>query len=257
MNLSDRPDGRARDAMRPVSMQAGYYPHAEGSCWIKMGATEVLAVVSVEDSVPRFMRGQGAGWLTAEYSMLPRSTKQRVDRRSTLDGGRTKEISRLIGRSLRAVTPLEAVGEVTLRIDCDVIVADGGTRTASITAASVAVAMALEGLRAPRPSSRRRKQTPLAGLPTPAPAPFAGAVALSVGQFGDNLLLDPNYAEDERLNVDANFVFTTTGQLIDVGFSVEGTPCDAEVLPSMLALARTAVPTLAEAQRAALDAETS
>ncbi len=227
--MPSRLDGRAANALRPISLTTPYYPHAEGSCWFRQGKTEVLVAVSIEQGVPRFLRHSGRGWLTAEYSMLPRSGSQRSDRRATMEGGRTKEIARLIGRSLRTAFPLDAIGECSIRVDCDVISADGGTRTASITAASIALEPVLQRL-APK-------------------APMPKVVAISVGVLNGEIVLDPDYAEDSQLAVDANFVFTEHGELIDVGFLVEAAPCPPALLGDMLAMAQSAIPALCAIQR--------
>lgn len=188
-----RVDGRVPDELRPVQMTSGFMPYAEGSCLVQMGDTRVICTATVEESVPRWMLGQGRGWVTAEYSMLPRSSPQRVQREVNKGrpSGRTQEIQRLIGRSLRAVTDMRALGERTIWIDCDVLQADGGTRTASITGAYVALASALQ-----------------TGGARPPAALLDSVSAISVGIVGGVACLDLNYAEDSTAQVDMNVVMT-------------------------------------------------
>jgi ribonuclease PH len=217
-----RSDGRALDALRPVSMETAFVRHAEGSCFIKMGDTWVLCTASVEDGVPSFLRGQGRGWVTAEYGMLPRSTTTRS--RRSLTGGRTLEIQRLIGRSLRAVTDMDALGERTVTLDCDVIQADGGTRTAAITGACVALYEACEHLR----RNDRIKRWPLKQLVS----------AISVGVVDGTAMLDLPYSEDSRAEVDMNVVVTADGRYVEVQGTAESEPYGPKTLEELLWLAR-------------------
>ena len=233
---------RAADALRSVSLEPGFARHAEGSCLIRMGGTEVLCAASIEGRVPGFLRNSGKGWVTAEYGMLPRSTHTRSDREAARgkQSGRTQEIQRLIGRSLRAVTDRAALGEITVTIDCDVLNADGGTRCASITGAYVALALAL----------RRRVA---AGLL--AAMPLGGEVAaVSCGLRGGEALLDLDYAEDSSADADANFILTGAGRIIEVQATAEGASFDEPQLLSLLALARRGAETLFDLQRRAIDA---
>jgi len=235
-----RPDGRRPRELRPVEITPHYLRHAEGSALIALGFTRVLCAASVEESVPPFLRGQGRGWVTAEYGMLPRSTHTRSDREATRGriGGRTHEIQRLIGRSLRAVTNLAALGERTIWIDCDVIEADGGTRTAAITGAYVALALALRRLEA-------------GGALTG--EPLADAVAaVSVGIVDRRLCLDLAYAEDSRAEVDMNVVMTGRGRFVEVQGTAEGAPFTAAQLAGMTALAAEGVAQLVALQRCVL-----
>ena len=205
-----RSDGRAPLETRPMQFLPGYLDHAEGSCLVTAGATRVLCAVSLEDRVPDFLVGKGRGWLTAEYAMLPRSTHTRSQRESSRGkiGGRTHEIQRLIGRSLRAVVDLEKLGERTLTVDCDVLQADGGTRTTAINGAYVAVAQAVAKL---------VDAGILAEMPLREPV-----AAISVGIVGRELLVDLAYTEDSRAEVDANFVMTGSGGIVEVQGTAEG-----------------------------------
>jgi ribonuclease PH len=218
----------------------GYTRHAEGSVLVEFGETRVLCTVSIEDKVPPFLRGKGSGWLTAEYGMLPRATGTRNEREAARgkQGGRTVEIQRLIGRSLRAVVDLRQLGERTLLVDCDVLQADGGTRTASITGAFVAVHDALNWL---------RERGGLATLPI---RDFVAAV--SVGMHGGEALLDLDYAEDSSCETDMNVVLTGSGAFVEVQATAEGTPFSASELDRMLGLARAGIGRLVAAQKAAL-----
>jgi ribonuclease PH len=235
-----RPDGRRPRDLRPIVITPHYLRHAEGSALIEIGLTRVLCAASVEESVPPFLRGKGRGWVTAEYGMLPRSTHTRSDREASRGkiGGRTHEIQRLIGRSLRAVTNLDALGERAIWIDCDVIEADGGTRTAAITGAYVALVLALRKLEA-------------AGVIT-APALVDSVAAVSVGIVDRRLCLDLAYAEDSRAEVDMNVVMTGRGRFIEVQGTAEGKPFTAAQLVSMTALAGEGIARLGELQRDAL-----
>ncbi|HEY0375913.1 MAG TPA: ribonuclease PH [Pyrinomonadaceae bacterium] len=239
MNFA-RTDGRLADQLRPVRITPGFLPYAEGSALIEMGATRVICSASVEDRVPPFLRNRGQGWVTAEYSMLPRSTLQRTSRETGRGGpsGRTHEIQRLIGRSLRAVVNTALLGERTITLDCDVLQADGGTRTASITGAYVACALAC----------RRLVQTNRIGVNA-----ISGEVAaVSVGIVGGTPLLDLKYDEDSRAEVDMNVVCTGDGRFIEVQGTAEGAPFTREEMDQLLELARRGIDQLVQAQRAAL-----
>jgi len=235
-----RGDGRRPDELRPVTITPNVNKYAEGSVLIQMGDTHVLCTASVEESVPPFMRDRGEGWVTAEYSMLPRSTGTRSAREASRGrlGGRTMEIQRLIGRSLRAVTDLPNLGERTIWLDCDVIQADGGTRTASITGAYVALHLALQHL---------LQQGLIAQIPLK-----DAVAAVSVGMLQDIPHLDLNYPEDSTSDVDMNIVMTGSGNLIEVQGTAEGEPFSQESLLELLALARQGISQLVEAQRAVL-----
>ena len=237
-----RVDGRAPDELRPVSMTLGFMPYAEGSCLVEMGETKVICTASVEASVPRWMQGRGKGWVTAEYSMLPRSTTERV-RRDVEKGrpsGRTQEIQRLIGRSLRAVTDMEALGERTVWLDCDVMRADGGTRTASITGAFVALAEAFRWL--------EEKE-----LVTSSPL-LDSVSAVSVGIVGGTPCLDLNYAEDSTAQVDMNVVMTGAGKLVEVQGTAEQGAFERSELDRLLDLATAGIGQLTAHQQRALGA---
>lgn len=233
-----RPDGRAAGALRPIRLVPGFLPPAEGSCLIEAGSTRVICTATVQENVPPFMRGQGRGWVTAEYAMLPRSSAERIERERRGPGGRTHEIQRLIGRSLRAVVDPVALGERSVLIDCDVLEADGGTRTASITGGFVALVLALERLRA-------------AG--TIARLPLTGTVAaVSAGIIDGRPRLDLAYAEDHRAEVDLNVVMTGAGRFIEVQGTAEGKPFTPAQLDRLLALARDGVERLTAIQRRVL-----
>src|SRR6266496_2286317 len=235
-----RSDNRAPNQMRPVNIVPDYIPSAEGSVLIEMGNTRVICTASVEESVPTFLRNTGKGWVTAEYGMLPRSTLTRSPRESARGriGGRTHEIQRLIGRSLRAVTDLQRLGERSIFLDCDVIQADGGTRTASITGAFVALGLALEKLVE-------------AGTLTSAPLKDYVA-AVSVGIVDGEILLDLSYEEDSRADVDMNFVMTAGYKLVEVQATAEHQVFDEQQLGKMIALARAGVQQLIAKQQAML-----
>ena len=221
-----RPSGRAPDEMRAIEMIPGFSAHAEGSCLVKFGNTHVLVTASVEDRVPPWLRGKGHGWVTAEYGMLPRATHTRGNREAAKgkQSGRTQEIQRLIGRSLRAVTDMKALGERQITLDCDVIQADGGTRTASISGAWVALRLALDHIHA---------STPFAIDPL-----GAQVAAISCGVHNGNAVLDLDYIEDSAADTDANFVLTNTGGIVEVQATAEGAPFDEETLLRLLRLAR-------------------
>jgi len=235
-----RPSGRAPDAMRPVSLEPGVAKFAEGSCLAKFGDTHVFCTASVEERVPPFLRNTGKGWVTAEYGMLPRSTMTRTDREASRgrQSGRTQEIQRLIGRSLRAVTDLAQLGERQVKIDCDVLQADGGTRTAAVTGSYVALHQALQRLLA---------AGSLAVLPL-----RDSVAAISCGIVADRPVLDLDYAEDSRAMTDANFVLTGTGGIVEIQATAEGAPFDDALFAEMLRLARAGVADLTLHQRAAL-----
>jgi ribonuclease PH len=235
-----RPSGRDPSALRPVSLQPGFARHAEGSCLIRMGVTEVLCTASVEGRVPPFLRGQGQGWVTAEYGMLPRATHTRGDREAARgkQSGRTQEIQRLIGRSLRAVTDMKAMGEMTITIDCDVLTADGGTRCASITGAWVALHLAFEHCRRMNIMTRNPLKDQVA--------------AVSCGVWEGTPVLDLDYAEDSKADADANFVLTGTGGIVEVQGTAEGAPFSDAELMALLALARSGTTELFAKQREAI-----
>jgi ribonuclease PH len=236
-----RPDGRAADALRPVTIERGWQKWAEGSALVDFGNTRVLCSASVTEGVPRWRKGSGLGWVTAEYAMLPRSTHTRSDRESVRGriGGRTHEISRLVGRSLRACIDLKALGENTIAIDCDVLQADGGTRTAAITGAYVALADAVAWL-----GGRRKLASP-----TPLPASVA---AVSVGVIDGEPRLDLCYEEDVNAGTDMNVVCTGTGEFVEVQGTAEGLAFDRSMLDSLLDLAVAGCAELTVVQRTAL-----
>jgi len=235
-----RVDGRGPQDLRPVRLTRRFQPNPAGSCLIEVGQTRVICAATVQPDVPPWMRDTGKGWVTAEYSMLPSSTSERSPReiRSGRPSGRTQEIQRLIGRALRAVCDLEALGERSVIVDCDVIVADGGTRTASITGAYVALADALIGL---------RDRGKLTGWPL-----RTEVAAVSVGVQDGSGLLDLDYSEDAAADVDFNVVMTGTGGLVEVQGTAEGAPFDRALLDQMLDLAGEGITQLVQAQRAAL-----
>ncbi len=232
-----RSDGRAHNQLRPVRFTPDYIPSAEGSVLIEIGKTRVICTASVEESVPGFLKGSGKGWVTCEYGMLPRSTEQRTPRESARgkQTGRTLEIQRLIGRSLRAVTNTPALGECTVWVDCDVIQADGGTRTASITGAFVALALAFERMVA----AGLLKQIPLRD----------SVAATSVGIVNKEFLLDLAYDEDSRADVDMNVVLTGRGEFVEVQATGEGRPFAGAEFDRLLELAVQGIHKLAEAQQ--------
>ncbi|MCY1336930.1 Ribonuclease PH [compost metagenome] len=235
-----RPSGRAADQLRPIRITRNYTKHAEGSVLVEFGDTKVICTVSAEAGVPRFLKGQGQGWLTAEYGMLPRSTGERNQREASRgkQGGRTLEIQRLIGRSLRAALDMTKLGENTIYLDCDVIQADGGTRTASITGAMVALVDALKVL---------KKRGSLKGEPLK-----QMVAAVSVGIYQGEPVLDLDYLEDAAAETDLNVVMTNAGGFIEVQGTAEGTPFQPEELNAMLGLARKGLNDLFELQSAAL-----
>jgi len=237
-----RADGRTPAQLREVTIERGWSAHAEGSALISFGGTKVLCTASFTNGVPRWLNGKGTGWVTAEYAMLPRSTNTRNDRESVKGriGGRTHEISRLIGRSLRAVIDTKALGENTIVIDCDVLQADGGTRTAAITGAYVALADAIEWARGKKFIGQ--KSTPLIDTVS----------AVSVGIIDGTPMLDLAYVEDVRAETDMNVVATGRGLFVEVQGTAEGAPFDRRELDSLLDLALAGNASLAEVQRAAL-----
>ena len=234
-----RPSGRATDEMRPVSIETGVTKHAEGSCLIRMGDTHVLCTATIEDRVPPFIKGSGLGWVTAEYGMLPRSTTSRMRREAAAgkQGGRTVEIQRLIGRSLRAGTDRVALGERQITVDCDVIQADGGTRCASITGGWVALKLAAQKL---------VKAGEVTADPFEAPV-----AAVSCGIYAGQPVLDLDYPEDSEAGVDGNFVMTAE-KLIEVQMSAEGSTFSMDEMSQLLELAQKGCAELAEAQLAAV-----
>ncbi len=235
-----RSSGRDPNQLRPITLTRNYTKHAEGSVLVEFGDTKVLCTASVEERVPNFLRGRGEGWVTAEYGMLPRSTSERMGREASRgkQGGRTLEIQRLIGRSLRAAVDLKALGERTITLDCDVIQADGGTRTASITGAYVALHDAVETLR----QSGAVASDPLLGL----------VASVSVGIFDGVPVLDLDYAEDSNAETDMNVVMNNAGAFIEIQGTAEGHAFDRSELDAMLDLARHGIEQLFEAQRKAL-----
>ncbi|MFN2329971.1 MAG: ribonuclease PH [Chromatocurvus sp.] len=235
-----RPSGRQPDALRTVTLERGYTRHAEGSVLVSFGDTRVICTASVEPGVPRFLRGTGQGWVTAEYGMLPRSTGSRMAREASRgrQGGRTLEIQRLIGRSLRAALDMKKLGENTITIDCDVIQADGGTRTASITGACVALVDALNGLQ----RSKALLSDPLQNM----------VAAVSVGIYQGVPVLDLDYAEDSRAETDMNVVMSEAGGFIEVQGTAEGALFGRDALDGMLDLATDGIQELFALQRAAL-----
>ena len=238
-----RPDGRANDQLRPVTITRHWQSYAEGSALVEFGETKVLCAASVQQGVPRWRKGSGLGWVTAEYAMLPRATLTRNDRESVRGkiGGRTHEISRLVGRALRAAIDLSALGENSIAIDCDVLQADGGTRTAAITGAYVALADAVSWLREKNALAR--------------PDPLVNSIAaVSVGVIDGEPRLDLMYEEDVRAETDMNVVCTGSGDFVEVQGTAEGSPFRRDELDAMLDLALAGCAGLTQAQQAALQA---
>jgi ribonuclease PH len=232
-----RPDGRAADQLRPITVTRDFLLHPEGSVLVEFGATKVICTASVEDKVPPFLKGQGQGWVTAEYAMLPRATNTRSQRENRGPGGRSQEIQRLVGRALRAVIDRSKLGERTVWVDCDVIQADGGTRTAAITGGFIAVADAI---------SR---------IPTKPIAAIRDCVAaVSVGVVQGQAVLDLNYIEDSSAEVDMNVVMTGTGEFVEVQGTAEQVPFGRARLDALLAIAETGIRRLIGLQRRALEA---
>jgi ribonuclease PH len=235
-----RPSGRKPDELRRISLELGFAKHAEGSCLARFGDTHVLCTASLEARVPPFLRNSGKGWITAEYGMLPRSTHTRTDREAARgrQSGRTQEIQRLIGRSLRAVANLAALGERQITIDCDVLQADGGTRTAAITGSFVALALALKKMQA----EKLIEVWPLTDH----------VAAISCGVYQGVPVLDLDYAEDSNADADANFVLTGAGGIVEVQGTAEKTPFSEAAFGELLRLARKGIGELVEAQKRAL-----
>ncbi|GAA6186086.1 ribonuclease PH [Aliiglaciecola sp. NS0011-25] len=236
-----RPSGRTASQIRPITITRQFTCHAEGSVLVEFGNTKVICNATVEEGVPRFMKGQGKGWITAEYSMLPRSTHTRSGREAARgkQGGRTLEIQRLIARSLRAAVDLKLLGENTITLDCDVIQADGGTRTASITGACVALVDALTYMR----SKGILKANPLKFM----------IAALSVGVYKGNAIADLEYLEDSDAETDMNVVMTETGKLIEVQGTAEGEPFSFDEMSEMLELAKHGLRELFDVQKSSLN----
>jgi ribonuclease PH len=236
-----RSDGRRPDELRPVSIEPNYLEYAEGSVLISVGKTRVLCAASIEDRVPQWMKGRGTGWVTAEYAMLPRATQDRTQREASKGrlGGRTHEIQRIIGRALRAVTDMAKLGERTVWLDCDVLQADGGTRTAAVTGAWVALALAMLKLFDPK----ERSKWPLAGQ----------IAATSVGIVGGTPMLDLAYDEDSRAEVDMNVFMTDAGRFTELQGTAEATPFSREELDRLLSLADGGIRKLLAAQRTVLE----
>ena len=233
--MSQRVDGRRPDQLRPVSIERGFMQHAEGSALIKMGDTHVICTASVENRVPHFLRGTDTGWITAEYAMLPRSTHTRNQRETQGTKGRTQEIQRLIGRALRAVIDLEKLGTHTLWIDCDVLQADGGTRTASISGAYVAVVDAINTLK----NEGEIEEDPLGD----------SVAAVSVGIIDNTPMLDLCYAEDATAEVDMNIVMTGQGDFVEVQGTAEGNPFTLDQMQHLIALGQKGISEIAQLQR--------
>ena len=235
-----RPSGRTPDQLRKVTLEPGFSRHAEGSCLVKFGDTHVLCTASVDERVPPWMRNSGKGWVTAEYGMLPRATLERTRREASAgkQNGRTVEIQRLIGRSLRATVDLEALGERQITVDCDVLQADGGTRTASITGAWVALADCINWMK----SRNMIKTNPLRD----------NVAAISCGIYDGTPVLDLDYAEDSEADTDANFVMTGDGRIVEVQGTAEKTPFSQDEFLALMALARKGVARLVDLQKMAV-----
>lgn len=237
-----RPSRRAPDELRPVSLERGVVKYAEGSCLVKFGDTHVLVTATLEERLPPWLKGQGRGWVTAEYGMLPRATHERTRREASSgkQGGRTVEIQRLIGRSLRSTVNLEALGERQITVDCDVLQADGGTRTASITGAWVALADCLNWMKA-----RNMVRNPAEVLRD-------NVAAISCGIYNGTPVLDLDYAEDSEAETDANFVMTGDGRIVEVQGTAEKTPFTQDEFLALMALAKKGVGRLVELQKIAV-----
>lgn len=234
-----RHDGRTNDQLRPIKITTEYTCHAEGSCLIEFGATKVICTASVEEKVPPFLMNSGKGWVTAEYGMLPRSTNTRIRRDKALSAGRTQEIQRLIGRSLRAIIDMEKLGERTIKIDCDVIQADGGTRTASITGGYVALVLALNKLKA---------ENLISSMPL-----IDSVAAISVGIYQDELVLDLDYVEDSNAEMDMNVVMVGSGQFVEVQGTAEGKTFDKPQMDGLLELAQKGISELTAIQKQSIE----
>ena len=237
---ASRTHGRTADSLRAVSFELGVNKHAEGSCLVKFGDTHVLCLASVEDSGPAWLKGTGKGWVTAEYGMLPRATNTRTPREAAKGGqsGRTQEIQRLVGRALRAVTDMRAFGEVQIRVDCDVIQADGGTRTASITGGYLALYQAFATMKRLGAINKIPLREPVA--------------AVSCGLYKGSALLDLDYSEDSGAQADANFVLTASGKIVEIQGTAEDHPFAEEEFLSLLTLAKKGIADLITLQRASL-----
>jgi ribonuclease PH len=235
-----RPSGRRFDQLREITLEPGVSAHAEGSCLVKFGRTQVLCTASLESGVPPFLKGSGKGWVTAEYGMLPRSTGERMRREAAAgkQSGRTQEIQRLIGRALRAVTDFSVMGERQIVLDCDVIQADGGTRTAAITGAFVALHKCFELMK----RDQLIKSIPLKDH----------VAAISCGVHNGNCVLDLDYEEDSSAGTDANFVMTGKGHIVEVQGTAEGEPFTEETFTQLMSLARNGILQLVELQRKAI-----
>ena len=235
-----RADSRRPDETRRIRIEPGFMPNAEGSALVQLGNTHVICTATIDTQVPRWMRGRGTGWVTAEYGMLPRSTSDRIDRRRAATSGRTREIERLIGRSLRSITDMRALGECAVTIDCDVLRADGGTRTASITGGFVALAQAVASLQEQRGSDVVILKDSVA--------------AISVGIIDGVCVLDLPYEEDSRAEVDMNVVMTGTGDYVEIQGTAEGDPFSSSQLQDMLHLASLGCEAMKQSQLLALQA---
>jgi ribonuclease PH len=235
-----RPSGRAADELRKISLEPGFAKYAEGSCLVKFGDTHVLVTASVDEKVPSFLKNSGLGWVTAEYGMLPRATNERTDREAAKgkQSGRTQEIQRLIGRALRTITDRKALGETQIKIDCDVLQADGGTRTAAITGGYVALAQACNYLL----KIKRIARFPL----------LDSVAAISCGIHGGQAVLDLDYAEDSTAGTDANFVLTGRGGIVEIQGTAEQEPFTDEQFAELMRLAKKGVAELAEMQKKAI-----
>ena len=234
-----RKDGRANNELRPVKITTGFQPYAEGSALITLGDTKVVCAISLENRVPAFLKGKGRGWITAEYGMLPRSTTTRISREDSRTGGRTKEIQRLIGRSLRAVVDLDALGERMLMVDCDVLQADGGTRTAAITGSYVALVQAFN--------------TMISKELIPSNPIKCAVAATSVGVVAGEELLDLCYDEDSWAEVDFNVVMTSEGKFVEVQGTAEDNPFTKQTIDKLLAMAEKGIKHLFTVQKEAVD----
>lgn len=235
-----RPSGRKQDQLRDIELIPNFSPYAEGSCLVKFGNTHVLCTATVEEKLPPFMRDQGKGWITAEYGMLPRSTHSRMDREASRgkQTGRTQEIQRLIGRSLRAITNLKAMGERQIKIDCDVLQADGGTRTAAITGSYVALYLAFKGL----VDKKLIKEIPLTDH----------VAAISCGVYKDKVVLDLDYLEDSSAAADSNFILTSRNQIVEIQTTAEDVPFSCETFDEMMAMAKLGISKLVKLQLQAI-----
>lgn len=238
-----RIDKRQHNELRPIFLGPGFVKYAEGSCFVKFGDTHIVCAATIEEKVPQFLRNTGSGWITAEYGMLPRATVERTEREAQKgkQTGRTQEIQRLIGRSLRSITDLKAMGERQIKIDCDVLQADGGTRTASITGAYVALYMAFQKLY----NAKKIKTIPLTDQ----------LAAISVGIVNGDVCLDLNYKEDSAAQVDANFIMTGSGKIVEIQACAEQKPFSEEEFSLMLAVAKQGITHLTALQKEILKIE--